>query len=701
MNLASFSPLLLDLGPLGATNEVTAQPLYVAQISRTPALNNCPNPCNMLVVPTLNSSVFAFNADTGATIWSRTTASTSGASTTNYFWYDDCGPNGSLPTNVAAGSLPFAGIVSTPVIDASGTPPIMFVTSLCQTSTQQGKQQWWIHELNLYTGYDAVTHQQISGTAAGADNADDLTSGAIPFTAWEVLQRSSLLEVPFSGANPSHMVYVPFGDSVSETDKPYHGWVFGYSASLTQEFAFTTTASGVSNSDKPGCTPTCACSGGSCSPGTYCIIGSYQNAANWCGHGAGIWMSGRGPAASTLNGVSHAYFGVGNGGFQQWQSDRSTLLSPIQNWGSSVLDFTMSTSGFDTSPSQYFTPYGGVALEPPLGNESGGNPVPYTYQGLNQNDFDMAVSGILLFDDLSGVHRLLTIDKAGYGYLMTQANLCGSASGCYPGTAGGQPGFANTDPGNSFPFGASNNLCPDLTAPDQCDRVTSLALFAGGSPPHLYFWPNKETLTGFQLSDNTAQTGSGNLSTGSTLTTVNLATANQVIAGDQIVVTGQPPQTVTTVNSNSTVLTVSPGFSSSVSTSSWRYNGYFINPVHDTHPAGAAVRFPGGSVVATSNGGTGGVVWGLAYVTVGSANEGTLLAYDTSLNLLWCNNSSSYCDNSSTFTPSRFALPTVVNGYVYVPTYGITFTTNPSNASCPSNGSGAWVCSGLLVYSGH
>jgi len=76
-NLAQQTPLIVDLGPSSATNEILAQPLYVAQIPTS--LTNCPSPCNMLVVVTLSSSVFAFNADTGAVIWSRTGTSSGAA----------------------------------------------------------------------------------------------------------------------------------------------------------------------------------------------------------------------------------------------------------------------------------------------------------------------------------------------------------------------------------------------------------------------------------------------------------------------------------------------------------------------------------------------------------------------------------------------------------------------------------------------
>jgi len=692
-NLTQQAPLIVDLGPLGATNEILAQPLYVTQIPTS--LTNCASPCNMLVAVTLSSSVFAWNADTGALIWSRTGTTTGGS--TNYFWYQDCGTSGSLPSPFAQ-SLPFAGIVSTPVIDTSGSTPTMFVTSVCQTGSTRGDQEWWLHELSLYNGHDYVTPVQIVGPASGSDDADDITiGGSIPFNAWEVNQRPALLEVQVSGATPNHLVYVAFGSAVSETEAAYHGWVFGYSGSLTQEFAFATTAKGTAgNTDTPACSTNCTCSGGSCTPGTGCIASGYQNAANWCGHGAGIWMSGKGPAANTLSGVSHAYFGVGNGGFQQWTSGGSTLLSSIANWGESILDFTLSSSGFDSSPSQYFTPSGGVALEPPLGTE----PVAYTYQGLNQNDFDMAVSGPLLFDDLDGNHRLLTVDKAGYGYLLTQADLCGSTGAppeCYPGSPTGQPGLAAGDPGNAFPFAASSSLCSDQQSASSCDRVTSLAFYPDGSPEYLYLWPNGERLTALQLSDDSAQTPTGTPTpkvtvSGTSVTGTNTHFLEWMIPGDQITVNTSPTPTTLTVTAvgGDTALTTYQSASIPTATT-FTYSGYFINPLYDNHPMSSAVQYPGGSVLVTSNNGSGGLVWGLANLGSSAPGAGTLLAYDPStLALQWC--TSSCTSTPSTFTASTFALPTVVNGNVYIPTSGISISgTLPAGCS-------ASPCSGLVWY---
>jgi hypothetical protein len=128
----SWSPLLVESGPSSQTNRLEAQPLYVSQISRTPALNNCPNPCNMVVAVTLSDSVYAWNADTGATIWSDCQGT---GCTGTALWASDCGTgtgHGPAQAPYAPNALPFAGIVSTPVIDTVVSPPVMYVTSLAK-----------------------------------------------------------------------------------------------------------------------------------------------------------------------------------------------------------------------------------------------------------------------------------------------------------------------------------------------------------------------------------------------------------------------------------------------------------------------------------------------------------------------------------------------------------------------------------------
>jgi hypothetical protein len=726
--LTQLSPLTVDTPPanIGLTNPIYAQPLYVAGISLNPSapaasqqycnnltINGQPA-CNMLVAATLYGSIWAYNADTGHTIFSRTEL------------WNDCGPNSAVAVSGQGGlgSLPFAGIVSTPVIDTTLSPPAMFLTSLCMDSLATA--HWYLHEIDLTNQL-----QDVVGSGSPLEIAGTADGGTLTFAPGEVLQRSALLEVQNANATPANVIYIAFGSAVMEAPNPttgqtypYHGWIFAYSTSgvnnaLVQDFAFSTTAAGGGTPGTPPCNtfaPLCGASG--------CETGQYQNEPNWCGHGAGIWMSGRGPAAITTNGVSNAFFGAANGGFQ----------TSSGNWGSSILDFPSSAAGGVVSaPSSYFTPQGGpnepftplILADSNCPASHGATPTqcPYTVDVLNQNDWDVATSGILMFQGAGQLNWLVTVDKAGNGYLLNPSNL---------------GGFAQNDVGNLFPFAAVTSPCWSLGGVEasDCHRVTSLASYVNSSSPskprYLYFWPFQELLTGFQFSQNAPNNGIGTIATsGSTapFTTVSLTTPctarslstpcfnGQMVAGDTLNA-GLLPQIVTSVGSTS--LTVSPGFSSAINTSSWTYNGYFIKPLSGSWPTTTNdVAYPGGSVIVTANQGSGGLVWTLATIETAPSAPPTkpcatltamLTAFDApTLTKIW----STYNTNVKTgcngpcFTlnapppagqcpaPSgSFALPTVVNGSAFIPTYGI------SGSSADSTCTAATPCSGLLVYCG-
>lgn len=526
---------------------------------------------------TLDGSIFAFNAGditpsggTGAgdVVWSRTTQTTAGAGKTNYLWFDDCqGLAPGVSTTFRKAGLPFAGIVSTPVIDTAATPdPVLYVTSLCQTGASQS-QQWWIHQIDLYTGYDVAAHQEISASVAGYDGADNISGGNIPFVGWQQLQRSALLKVSLSGASWSPLVYFTFGfASGGEITTPYHGWVFGYDSGLNQRIAFNASTKGYTgNSDSPSCTASCSeCIFLSCPP-SGCTHSPYEEMANWCGHGGGTWMSSRGGAANQdPRGTTHACYGVGNGPFQQ-----NTADTTLYNWGQSVLDFTATSTGFASSPTEYFTPNGNatgggqIPVTPPEGGSA------YTYQGMNQNDFDMAVSGVMLYTDSGSNQWLLTFDKAGYGYLLRQANLCGDTTDetpqCFPGVSTGYPGFATGDPGNAFPLAGNKTQCGNLEGDTSCDRITSLAFDPDSSPQRLYLWPSNETLTSIESSNNQAiEPGGATIgSNGATICGSGTSFTTWLVPGDALIDEGSAnsgqSRIVTGITSN-TQITVSQAF---------------------------------------------------------------------------------------------------------------------------------------------
>ena len=694
---ASFSPLPVDPAPSGANagyNPIYAQPLYLPGITvQNPVHGPCA-PCNMVVIATAEGSIFAYNADNGNLLWSRT--GTSGAQGTRWLWADDCGASGNVVGTITSSStqyigpgLPFAGIVSTPVIDNGPPTPYtytMFVTSLCQTSGSNPQPEWWLHEIDLtgVTGTD-VAGQDISTVQLSP------TSGGISMNVSNQLQRPALLEVKNPNATPNPLILVAFGVAGVENvgSNPYHGWLLGCTVNsggalvaTPLNFVDTPTSCGTGGG-------TTACSTGATgnggTPACDCLQpNGYQNAPNWGGMGGGIWMSGKGPASVTdSSNVTHMYVGTGNGGFQN-----SVPTGEHDNYGDSLLDFHLlpETNGLQVNPHDYFTPYGGPGdcsqtsttnpcspvIQPSLAATScqydtpGDGTCNHTVELYNEYDWDMGTSGITLFNYGTTTY-IVTVDKGGYGYLLVEDDM---------------QGFDAGDPGNKFPFEAVDTVCTGEA--HTCHRTTSLAFYNNT----LYLWPYAEDLKALQFNGSlTAVPASGLIYTNGAGTAVTgSGFSGQVVPGDWLISNGCTPPAcpiVTLVNSN-TEVTVSPAFSPPIAEPglSYSYNGYFLNPQRNTVPAGSPppIGYPGGELVVTSNQTTAntGVVWGLyagTSSTEGHPGLGFVDAYNaTNLHFVW----STY--SLSGFYLSRFAMPTVVNGSLFVPTYYIT--KSQANSSC-------------------
>jgi hypothetical protein len=222
-----------------------------------------------------------------------------------------------------------------------------------------------------------------------------------------------------------------------------------------------------------------------------------------------------------------------------------------------------------------------------------------------------------------------------------------------------------------------------------------MALNTDISPPRLYVWPSNEVLTAYQLSTNSPSAPQpGTIAaSGTSVVGSGTAFASTVIPGDTFIAGGCTPAVscpIVTAVADNTHLTLSAALTAS---GAWQYSGYFTNPSYSPAPK-AKVAYPGGTLTATSNSGSGSVVWALTNLE----KKGALYAYDgQTMAALWCSYAASCSTKPSlaSFTTAIFALPTVVNGYVYVPTAGITLAA--SNPSCTA----ASPCSGVLVYSGH
>lgn len=166
--------------------QVYAQPLYLPQLNINGGVHD------VVFIATQKNSLYAFDAD----------AST-GSGTT--FWHVNFGQP--VTTGDPGGPYPIAGILSTPVIDA--TSKTIYVV----THVEGGNPEYTLHALDVTTGKDRVTPAGISGTVQG----DSLGSGCY--------QRMGLVLNPVT-----NLVYAAIGSCPS-------GWIFAYDKTTLQQKA--------------------------------------------------------------------------------------------------------------------------------------------------------------------------------------------------------------------------------------------------------------------------------------------------------------------------------------------------------------------------------------------------------------------------------------------------------------------------------
>jgi Ricin-type beta-trefoil lectin domain-like/PQQ enzyme repeat/Fibronectin type III domain len=230
VNVNSFGKLFTE----NLDGYVFAQPLYVPNLTIQGATHN------VVYVATAGDSVYAFDADNGTQLW-----------------YKNYGPP--VPSSVinTQNILVQVGIISTPVIDASGLT-MYFVTKTYENQVQIFR----LHAIDITSGNEKLNGPvQISASVAGTGDAN--VNGQVPFTASQENQRAALTLL-------NGVVYMAFASH--EDYNPYHGWVLGYSASTLQQlYVFN---------DSPN------------------------------GSEGGIWQSGQGMVADASNNL---YLMVGNG----------------------------------------------------------------------------------------------------------------------------------------------------------------------------------------------------------------------------------------------------------------------------------------------------------------------------------------------------------------------------------------------------
>jgi hypothetical protein len=199
------------LGSYNVDGLIFSQPLFIPAITTTTGIHD------LVIITTLNNSVYAFDANRLGTtaIWSNLAFATP---FTGYPVSESILYNGGL------------GCLSTPVADV----PNLKLYVVCD-SVVGSTPNWILRQLDLTTGATLQT-TTISGQYPGTgdpNGGDPLSGPNLLFSANFTLQRAGL-------ALANNTIYIAFG-SVDDTRPSFHGWIMAYStSSLTQTAIFCT-----------------------------------------------------------------------------------------------------------------------------------------------------------------------------------------------------------------------------------------------------------------------------------------------------------------------------------------------------------------------------------------------------------------------------------------------------------------------------
>ncbi|HET9634821.1 MAG TPA: hypothetical protein VFP26_02740 [Gemmatimonadaceae bacterium] len=193
---------------LPVDDQVYAQPLVAGHVSINGAFHN------VVIVATVNNSVYAFDGDNGALYWQKNFTAAGMRPPQRFDMTGACsGGYQDFSFNI--------GIVGTPVIDAT-TGRIYFVA---RSTDGAGAYVQHLHAINIIDGSEvAGSPTQINASVPG--NGDGSVNGVVSFDAQRQNQRQGLTLM-------NGTVYVSFS---SHCDwGPYHGWILGYDASTLQQ----------------------------------------------------------------------------------------------------------------------------------------------------------------------------------------------------------------------------------------------------------------------------------------------------------------------------------------------------------------------------------------------------------------------------------------------------------------------------------
>src|SRR5260370_10704441 len=210
VNAAKFG----KIGFYSVDGKVDGQPVYLSQVSISGQGTH-----NVLYAVSEHASVYAFDADSGTTLWHVSLLGS--------------GETPSDPHNCGQ-IAPEIGITSTPVIDRSrAAHGALYTVAMSKNATGNYFQR--IHALDITSGAE-LFGGPATVTAAYPGTGDNSTGGSVIFDARQYAERAGLLLLDGT-------VYTTWTSHCDQ--RPYKGWIIRYDANtLTQTKVLNVTPNG-------------------------------------------------------------------------------------------------------------------------------------------------------------------------------------------------------------------------------------------------------------------------------------------------------------------------------------------------------------------------------------------------------------------------------------------------------------------------
>lgn len=199
VNSASFGKLFT----LPADGLVDAEPLLISNVTISGVTHN------VVIVASEHDSVYAYDADTGASIWQVSMLKSGETSSDN---------------RGCSQVTPEIGVTSTPAASRPKTGnPVIYVVAMSKDSSNNYHQR--LHALDATTGAE-LKGGPVDISAQYPGTGDNSSGGFVIFDPAQYKERAGLLLM-------GNMVYLAFS---SHCDfRPYTGWVMGYNASTLKQ----------------------------------------------------------------------------------------------------------------------------------------------------------------------------------------------------------------------------------------------------------------------------------------------------------------------------------------------------------------------------------------------------------------------------------------------------------------------------------